>query len=479
VSDASLLRLPAREAATRLCLEQLAAARAREVQLDDPGAADALHDFRVALRRLRSTLRSWGHLLGKAARPRERRRLAQIQAATGAGRDAEVALEWLERQRGRCGPEHRAGFEWLVRSLAQQVQGTRVRLDGELRAEFRESADRLEKRLARPDEGGARVLFARALAEAAQHATATLVERLARIRSVRDVSQMHAARIACKRLRYLVEPEADSCDAAKALVDACKALQTLLGDLNDAANLAGMLEAALTDSAAERAARVGELMRAGYTDRARREAWFTEWPGLIELAQLLSVERADRFAELQREVLEPGAEPFRARSRVLGAQLLALGEGHAEIERKFLLRRLPSLEHLPAEVVSIEQGWLGGTSARERLRALSDGAQTRYYRTLKLGCGIERTEHEEEIPAEIFARLWPETEGCRVRKRRYRVRDGALIFEIDEFLDRELALAEVELPGADAALKLPQWLSACVEREVTGEPQYTGSALGR
>jgi CHAD domain-containing protein/CYTH domain-containing protein len=479
VSDASLLRLPAREAVTRLCLQLLAAARARELGLDAPGASDALHDFRVALRRLRSALRSWGDRLGKAAHPRERRRLARIQAATGAGRDAEVALEWLERQRGRCGPEHRAGFEWLVRRFSQQVEGTRAQLDGELRAGFRESAERLEKRLLRPAEGDPGPPFARALAEAAQHATATLVERLARIRSAQDVSQMHAARIACKRLRYLVEPEADACDAAKALVDACKALQTLLGDLNDTANLAKMLEAALTDSAAERAARVGELLRAGYTDRARREAWFTEWPGLIELAQVLSAERADRFSELQREVLEPGAEPFHSRSRALGAELLVLGEGQAEIERKFLLERLPCLEQLPAEVVSIEQGWLDRASACERLRALSDGVQTRYYRTLKLGSGIERTEHEQEIPAETFARLWPATEGCRLRKRRHRVRDGELIFEIDEFMDRELALAEVELPRADAALELPEWLSTCVEREVTGEPQYTGSALGR
>jgi len=479
VSDALLLRLPAHEAARQLCRELLATARARAQRLDDPDAADALHDFRVSLRRLRSALRSWRDLLGKAARPRERRRLREIQAATGAGRDAEVALEWIERQRQRCGPEHIAGFEWLVRHFSEQVADTRARLDGDLGEEFRESAQRLERLLDRPASDGVGATFASALGEAAERETGLLVERLAAIGSARDAGQMHAARIQCKRLRYLVEPEAGACDAARTLVDACKSLQTLLGDLNDAANLARALEAALADSASDRAARVGELLRAGYADRARREAWFTEWPGLIELAQILAAERADLFARLQREVLEPGPEPFRARSRELDAQLRALAEGHPEIERKFLLRRFPALDGRAVEVVSIEQGWLQGTSARERLRALSDGVSTRYFRALKLGSGVKRTEHEREIPAQTFVELWPGTQGCRLRKHRHRVRESDLVWEIDSFLDRDLTLAEVELPSADAAFELPEWLSSCVEREVTGEPAYTGSSLGR
>jgi CYTH domain-containing protein len=290
---------------------------------------------------------------------------------------------------------------------------------------------------------------------------------------------MHAARIACKRLRYLVEPVRACAAASAELIEGCKSLQTLLGDLNDAAALAQTLDAALAESAAARAARVSELLRAGYGDRARREAWFTEWPGLIELAQILAGERAELFARLQREWLDPGPEPLRARTRAFVAEIRARLDGHAEIERKFLLARVPSLEACAATSVLIEQGWLPGQEPRERLRAVTDGSASRYYRTLKLGSGIERTEHEVEIAPEAHAELWPGTAGCRLRKRRHRVSEGALDFEIDEFLDRDLVLAEVELAARDVPLTLPEWLEPCVVREVTGEADYTGSALGR
>ena len=73
---------------------------------------------------------------------------------------------------------------------------------------------------------------------------------------------------------------------------------------------------------------------------------------------------------------------------------------------------------------------------------------------MKLGTGLERIELEEETTAHLFAALWEHTEGCRVTKRRYRIPDGAAIWEIDEFRDRELVLAEKELvpSGAPPAL---------------------------
>jgi CHAD domain-containing protein/CYTH domain-containing protein len=479
VPDAELLRLPVAEAAARLCRELLAEARSAESSLDDPQAKDALHDFRVALRRLRSALRSWREPLGRAVRKRERRALRDIQRATGEGRDAEVALEWLARQRGRCAPEHAAGVEWLEARCNERLAHTRARLDAELRSRFREVAERLARRLSRAPQSDGDELFAGALAAAVTQATDALAQRFARISGPGDVAEMHAARIACKRLRYLVEPVRERVEAAAAIVDSCKSLQTLLGEQNDAAALARELEAALAESAALRAARVTELLRAGYAERARREAWFTEWPGLIELAQILASERADRYARIAREWLEPGDEPLHERTRALASELQALCEGHAEIERKFLLWRLPPLEGRSRGSILIEQGWLPGDGARERIRTVTEGSATRYFRTLKLGSGIERTELEQEISAEVHAELWPRTEGCRLRKRRHRVSEGELTFEIDEFLDRELVLAEVELPSADTPVVLGDWLASAVAREVTGEAQYTGSALGR
>jgi adenylate cyclase len=75
--------------------------------------------------------------------------------------------------------------------------------------------------------------------------------------------------------------------------------------------------------------------------------------------------------------------------------------------------------------------------------------------------------------------LWPLTEGRRVRKRRHRVREGERQWEIDEFLDRDLFLAEVELPSTDAPVELPDWLRPHVVREVTTEDEYKNENLAR
>jgi CYTH domain-containing protein len=58
------------------------------------------------------------------------------------------------------------------------------------------------------------------------------------------------------------------------------------------------------------------------------------------------------------------------------------------------------------------------------------------------------------------------------------VPEGALTWEIDVFLDRDLVLAEVELPG-DQDVTIPEWLAAQVVRDVTGESEYVNLNLAR
>ena len=53
---------------------------------------EALHDFRVAVRRLRSVLRAYRRWLGRAAARKARRRFRSLAATTNDGRDAEVQL---------------------------------------------------------------------------------------------------------------------------------------------------------------------------------------------------------------------------------------------------------------------------------------------------------------------------------------------------------------------------------------------------
>lgn len=150
-----------------------------------------------------------------------------------------------------------------------------------------------------------------------------------------------------------------------------------------------------------------------------------------------------------------------------------------EIERKYLLRGQPS-RTLGAPSLEIDQGYIPGERIRERVRRARSANDTRYYRTFKSGTGIQRIEIEEETTKDFFDAIWPLTLGRRVRKRRYLVEEGALVWEIDEFLDRpSLWLAELELAHADEAVTIPDWLAGFVEREVTDDPSYTNRALAR
>jgi len=47
------------------------------------------------------------------------------------------------------------------------------------------------------------------------------------------------------------------------------------------------------------------------------------------------------------------------------------------------------------------------------------------------------------------------------------------------FEDRDLLLAEVELPSTYTQLTLPDWLAPHVVREVTNEPDYVNLNLAR
>jgi adenylate cyclase len=152
---------------------------------------------------------------------------------------------------------------------------------------------------------------------------------------------------------------------------------------------------------------------------------------------------------------------------------------HIEIERKYLLRALPDLPRAVA-ILDIDQGYLPGEKLVERLRReQSRDGVVRYYRTVKLGSGIERIEVEELTDERVFAHLWQLTEGRRLRKRRHVVPDGDHMWEIDEFLDRPLVLAEIELERADEKVKIPGWLQPTVVRDVTDEREYTNRSLAR
>ena len=150
-----------------------------------------------------------------------------------------------------------------------------------------------------------------------------------------------------------------------------------------------------------------------------------------------------------------------------------------EIERKYLLRGMPRIP-APDAVLEIDQGYLPGIKVLERVRReRAATGMVRYFRTMKIGTGLVRTELEDETDEQLFNHLWALTEGRRVKKRRHVVRHGDDRWEVDEFLDRELYLAELELESADQQIEIPDWLKPVLVREVTDERAFTNRSLAR
>jgi CYTH domain-containing protein len=155
------------------------------------------------------------------------------------------------------------------------------------------------------------------------------------------------------------------------------------------------------------------------------------------------------------------------------------GAAEYEIERKFLLSALPRMPD-PVDLLEIEQGYLPGVRLVERLRRQRDrDGHVRFFRTIKVGIGVQRMELEEETDPTTFEHLWQLTEGRRLRKRRHVIADGERYWEVDEFVDRDLVLAEMEIPAIDTDITIPEWLRPVLVRDVTGERQFTNRSLAR
>lgn len=490
----SLLQMSAQEGTRRVALGYLDQAAEAAERLHDPKDEEALHDFRVAMRRLRSCIRAYRPLLGDAVGKKGRKQLKAIASRTNPGRDAEVQLEWVRRESDPEVARQRPGVEWLAARLAAQRDEAYAHVREDLYERFLKVEAKLRERLKRytvvhvvgePEPFGC---FADVAAAAMAEQLEELVGDLRRVKGVEDEAIAHRARIHGKRLRYLLEPFRKELEDAKGIVKRLKALQDLLGDLNDLHNLAATVGEALEETALDRARQLREAATEGDgAGDVARALEADERPGLLALLTQIQRDRTRLLDALLKEWLPEGGrldglrddvEALLARMRTGVAPGAAAGPP-VEIERKYLLNGLPRT-CVGREAVDIDQGYLPGERLVERVRRKRTPDGATYVRTVKVGRGVERIELEEECSAEVFSTLWSLTEGRRVSKRRFVVdAEDGLRWEIDQFTDRALVLAEIELPTADTEVAFPDWLAPYVEREVTDDPAYLNMNLAR
>ena len=455
--DLELLDHPASEGARAVALALLADASDAAARTGDASDEEALHDFRVAVRRLRSTLRAWRPVLGKSLRERDVRRLRRVARATNEARDVEVLRAWLAEVGGRLAEEHRGAADWLGARLdhrLRRVLGSGV--SGSVDA-FLRRAPRLARRLAAEQSPGPVEPFGAVLAALVRGQAAAVAEALEAASSPPDAARAHRARIEGKRLRYLLEPLRGTPGLeAAAAVKALKQMQDALGSLNDARVAAAEIATARVEAAAERVRADG-----GEGPGVR--------PGLLALERLAHRRAATLLAEVERDHLaDRGASVLAPALAVADAlEARAAHEAPERPVRRFLLSGLPP-EAMAGEVAEVEKGWIPGSRARECLGTARGAGGAEFFRVVQ--AGPRAPARARSMDRAAFDAYWPLTEGRRVHKRCRSLPDG---WRLDEYLDRTLVLAIHEgAPGP-----LPAWLEPWVVREVTRERAYRDEAL--
>ncbi|UQA62478.1 CHAD domain-containing protein [Polyangium aurulentum] len=283
----------ARDLLAREMLALIASARegARRVAASEAtdGGADthdkeAVHDFRVSLRRLRTLLGVARAVWGKKRLARFRDELRCYARATGVLRDEEVLVETLggidlpESARGAVNawlearaPEARARRSEAVvllregppRRVKAGEHGKRVRL-------LDRSLERLGERLqfSRAHEVPADALGLEAIAKTARDVLSLAAS------DPEDAAAMHALRIRFKRMRYTAELFADLLgDEIAELAKHAAKMQKRLGELHDLDEAIGRIREAEGIEVQAREATVAALVaaRAAVAQKARAD----------------------------------------------------------------------------------------------------------------------------------------------------------------------------------------------------------------
>jgi len=271
-------------------------------------AEDALHDFRVAVRRLRSWVRAFRRKLKGSISRKQRRQLGEIFHATATARDAAVHLEWMREQRQSLDAPRDSAHAWISRRLearrkagwtaalsaAKRFQRLRPRLASGLKHQHRAKG-----REPIPSTGA---LIGRQLLKSSDE----LESSLAAIENESDDRRVHRARIKAKRLRYVAEQVAPMVSEGHPLLESLVQLQDMLGELHDVHVLAADLHRQSTKNGARSMRPLRSGMRA--------------------LQQRLRDRRTREFALFEREWRHGRSDSFFARAREMARDISRLAE---------------------------------------------------------------------------------------------------------------------------------------------------------
>jgi len=271
---------------------------------EDP---EALHDFRVGLRRTRASLKSYRGSIGDAVPKKLRHGLRDLAHASTLARDTEVQLAWLAEQKTGMRSHERAGYRWLMQYLAARLDGEYAMLRARVDADFAPLLQKLRQRLEfHAKEAGPPLAVV--AAQVLETLVAELGEGLSRFAASGDPALIHPPRLVAKQARYLLDPVSDEVAAAPAAVRELTALQDRLGEIHDRQVLQQELKSAIEAAGAARFRAVLDfsLKDAGEnTPQLRHARRSSESAGIVAIALRAQSQEQAMLAAL-RDWIESG-----------------------------------------------------------------------------------------------------------------------------------------------------------------------------
>ena len=154
-----------------------------------------------------------------------------------------------------------------------------------------------------------------------------------------------------------------------------------------------------------------------------------------------------------------------------------------EIERKFLLKRIPNEK--PNDTIKMDQWYLNvnGKFERVRQRQWKSSGKIDWIHTIKEFVDeMTNIETEKFITSDEYHDFIkecknPNSDARYIQKKRHLYKNGHDTWEVDEFLETSLIVAEIEIPNKEYDVVLPDFISENLICEVTGIREFSNKNL--
>lgn len=226
----------AQEGVRVYALQQIKKATNACNQLTDPSTADALHNFRVAVRRLRTWIRAFKRYHNVSRKTRKH--LGEITDSTNKSRDLEVFRNWLNMYVSEIvsmPPDDREALDNLFKHITNDYERELAGINNHVPKDWKKLNASLIKHLnSNIKAEKTEIRLANVAGDKVLEICKTVDDQLPLIHGIDDRMVIHKLRIYFKHLRYLLEPFRYQLLALNEVISFLKKIQDILGNFRDA-----------------------------------------------------------------------------------------------------------------------------------------------------------------------------------------------------------------------------------------------------